>query len=176
LTLSGLTDGHLTFYQSSIKQELIKLVKLELKLAKIALNKHYCKSAAALGITMSIHHLDIDMAHSKDLIALVFEEDSATLLKHTEISTPQEFFDSIKTTTNNPEPPHQFPLLSAEHHSRVLPTAEPYRNLLLALFVCSWDNYLETQADQARQLTLKEFIETTLKETATALLQWKLTR
>jgi hypothetical protein len=78
-SLSELTDGRMTFYQSSIKQELIKLVQLELKLAKNALNKQYCKSVAALGITMAIHHPDVNMAHSKDLIALVFEEDPQTL-------------------------------------------------------------------------------------------------
>jgi hypothetical protein len=36
------------------------------------------------------------------------------------------------------------------------------------LFVHSWDDYLDIQADQAQQLTLKDFIDTTIKESATA--------
>jgi hypothetical protein len=133
----------------SITQELTKLVDLELKLAKGALNKHFCASVAALGIAMAIQHPDVDMANSKDLIALVFEEDPTTLLKHSEITTAQEFFDTLKIATNDPEPAHQFPSLSIEQHSRVLPASEPYTNLLTALFVRSWDDYLDTQADQA---------------------------
>jgi hypothetical protein len=49
----------------------------------------------------------------------------------------------------------------------MLPTDEPYCNLLTDLFVLSWDGYLETQPRQARQLTPKDVIDTTLKETAT---------
>jgi hypothetical protein len=54
------------------------------------------------------------------------------------------------------------------HHGCVLPTAKPYANLLTALLVRSCDYYLETQAEQAQQLMLKEFIDTMLKESATA--------
>jgi flagellar biosynthesis/type III secretory pathway M-ring protein FliF/YscJ len=37
-----------------------------------------------------------------------------------------------------------------------------------SLFVRSWDNYLAAKEDQARQLTLKEFVDLTLKEHSTA--------
>jgi hypothetical protein len=102
LTLSELTDGHLTFFQSSIKQELIKLVELELKLAKNALNTLYCRSVAALGITISINRPDVNMVHSKDLIALLFEEGSAALLKHIEITTPRNSSTHLKSPPTTP--------------------------------------------------------------------------
>jgi hypothetical protein len=56
------------------------------------------------------------MAQSKDLIALVFERCHAALLKHSEILTPQEFFDLLKKATNNPAaaPAHTFSSISNE--------------------------------------------------------------
>jgi hypothetical protein len=101
-TLSELADGYVTFYQSSITQELTKRVELELKLAKDAFNKHFCTSVAALGIAMAIHHPNVEMANSKDLITLVFEEDLATLLKHSEITTTQELLTLSKSPPTTP--------------------------------------------------------------------------
>jgi hypothetical protein len=88
-----LTTGHLTVYQSSVKQEL----------TKDALNMYYCKSIAALGITMSIHqHPDVDMAHSKDLIALVFEEGSTTLLNILRLIPPRNSLTHSKLPSMTP--------------------------------------------------------------------------
>jgi hypothetical protein len=166
--LAERTQGAVEFYQNSIKIELKKLVDLELKQAKDALRLHFCKSVAALGITISIHNPDVEMAHSKDLIAFVFEHRHDVLLKHSEITTPQEFFDLLKQATNDPAPAHTFPSITNERGYAVEPAADTLKILCEAMFVRSWDTYTQAREDQVRLLTLKEFVDTTLKETVTA--------
>jgi hypothetical protein len=135
--LAERTQGAVEFYQNSIKIELKKLVDLELKQAKDALRLHFCKSVAALGITISIHNPDVEMAHSKDVIAFVFEHRHDVLLKHSEITTPQEFFDLLKQATNDPAPAHTFPSLTNERGYAVEPAADTLKILCEAMFVCS---------------------------------------
>ena len=125
MALAKRTEGAVEFYQNSIKIELKKLIDLELKQAKEALRLHFCKSVAALGITISIHNPDVEIANSKDLIAYVFEHRHAVLLKHSEITTPQEFFDLLKQAMNDPTLAHTFPLISNKRGYTVEP-AIPY--------------------------------------------------
>jgi hypothetical protein len=106
------------------------------------------------------------MAKSKDLIALVFETNHDILLQHTTIATPQGFFDLLTTSTNDPEPAHTYPSMDCDRTAIV--DGSNLANLLDTLFVRSWDIYLAAKEEQARQLTLKEFVDLTLKESATA--------
>jgi hypothetical protein len=166
--LAERTASHLVFYQTEVKAELLKLNDIEQNLARDALNQTFCKAVGAIGIAIAINHPDVAAAHSKDLIALVFEHHYEVLLMHTTIATPQEFFDTLKTATLDPAPAHTFPSLNDIQTERVLPAATVLKDLLNALFVRSWDNYLAAKEDQARQLTLKEFVDLTLKEQSTA--------
>jgi hypothetical protein len=77
---------------------------------------HFCKLVAAFGISLSIHHPDVNMEKSKDLIALGFEHCHGVLLKHSEIITPQEFFDLLKQATDDPAPAHTQALTPPQTH------------------------------------------------------------
>ena len=166
--LAERTASHLLFYQTEIKIELLKLNDIELILARDALNQLYCKAVGAIGTAIAINHPDVAVHHSKDLVALVFEHHHEVLLAHTTIKTPQEFFDLLKIATVDPTPAHTFQSLDEDRNALVMPAAQTLRDLLDALFVRSWDTYLAAKEEQARQLTLKAFVDITLKERSTA--------
>lgn len=97
----------------------------------------------------------------------MYEHYFDVLLQHSELFTPQEFFDVLKTSMNDSTPAHTFPSLSNEAGYTVEPTAAGLNFLLNSFFVQRWDTYLQAKAEEARLLLLKEFIDTTLKESAT---------
>jgi hypothetical protein len=168
-TLQEHTKYAVTFYQSSIKQELLKLVTLELNLVTTALRRHFCTAVFALGGAIAINHPDLLMEKTRDLIIYVFELHHEDPLKHAEIATAQEFFDSFKEATVDPAPAHTSFCPNLEHGYYPIISAEvQFNTLLSALFVRSWDAYISAQDEQARALQLKEFTDTTMKTSATA--------
>jgi hypothetical protein len=168
-TLQEHAESAVTFYQSSIKQELRKLITLELNLAVNELRLLYCRAVFALAGAIAINHPGIAMEKTRDLIIYVFEKNYETLLVHSEISTAQEFFDYFKTATEDPAPAHTVPCPDLElGYYAVIPAEESFCNLLEALFVRSWTAYLSTQEEQVRALQLKEFVDRSMKTSATA--------
>jgi hypothetical protein len=100
--------------------------------------------------------------------ALVFELNHDVVLLHTKIATPQECFDLLKTSTKDPQPAHTYPSIDTDRTNAIEPAGATLANLLDALFTRSWDTYLAAKEEQARQLTLKEFVDPTLIESAAA--------
>ena len=168
-TLQEHAESAVTFYQSSIKQELNKLVTLELKLAVAELRLLFCRAVFALSGAICINHPGIPMEKTRALIIYVFETHYETLLVHSEISSAQEFFDYFKEATEDPLPAHTVPCPDLElGYYAVIPAEETFCNLLKALFVRSWTAYLSAQEDQSRALQLKEFVDRAMKTDATA--------
>jgi hypothetical protein len=116
----------------------------------------------------AINHPLIDTSGTLDLMNLVFENHPALLLKFAKLLNAQAFFDKFQIATELPEEAHEDAMLSIERQLPIIAGKEPLKNLLHSLFVQSWNAYLAVKADQQRQLDLQEFLEASLKDSATA--------
>jgi hypothetical protein len=81
---------------------------------------------------------------------------------------PQTFFDLFQETHPVPEGTHQYSTLDLDEIHTVDAAEESFRDLIDALFVRSWSAYLDAKDKNQRQLELQEYVESQLKERATA--------
>jgi hypothetical protein len=101
----------------------------------------------------------------------MFERQHQTLLAFSEIppQNPQEFFTHLHDTCPLPgDGVHKIVLLGPEAVTHVEALEEPLKALLDALFCRSWQAYLDSKETTVRQLALQDFVESEIKERATA--------
>jgi hypothetical protein len=164
----------LAIFKNTIKQKIARVVDLEIQVCKDEIAREFCKAVFAIAGAFAINHPHLDVANTRDLIYLVFEKHFAVLLEFTELPDAQSFFNLFKTATELNEEAHEHATLSLDRQHPVEPGEEPLRNLLEALFVQSWNAYLGVKAEQQRQLDLQEFLEVSLKTTATEVVAMEL--
>jgi hypothetical protein len=158
----------LAIFKNTVKQKVARVVDLEIKVCKDEIANEFCKGVFALAGAFAINHPVIDSVHTNDLINLVFENHHPMLLEYAELSDGQSFFNRFRIATELPDEAHVHGSLPLERKYPVEAAEESFTNLLEAVFVRSWNAYLGIKAEQQRQLDLQEYLETSLKNAATA--------
>jgi hypothetical protein len=173
-TLTDDSDYILEIFKNDIKNRVVKLVDLEIKILTDVMQFEMCVAIGALGIATALHHFGADTRKARTLVITTLEQNIG-LLKHYHIHNEadvetdlQVFFGDLKAATNDPDDVHVVGTLSQEHLDSVAAAAPTYTGLLEALFVRSWDNYLARKAELHRQLAVKHFVEENLRENITA--------
>ena len=87
-TLVAQTEIQVALFKAELKKQIVQLVELEIETAKTALRTLFCKSVAALAITVAIDHPTVDHTCASDLVAHTFERHHDSLLRHSEFSGP----------------------------------------------------------------------------------------
>ena len=145
--LAEQTSYALAIFQNTVKQTVSRIVDLEIKVCKDELANEFCKGVFAIAGAFAINHPLIESSGTLELIYLLFETNSATLLEFTELPTAQAFFGRFRIATELPEETHKAMTLSYERQLPVAAAEEPLKNLLHALFVRSWQAYLAVKAE-----------------------------
>jgi hypothetical protein len=169
-TLLEQTDLELILFQRTVKRLIVRQLDLEIKTTKKILTEHFCTSIVSLANAVAIHHPTVPNNASSELIHHVFEQHHQTLLVFSEIppENPQEFFTPLHDACPLPGGVHEIASLGPEAIARVMPLEEPLKALLDALFCRSWQAYLDSKETTVRQLALQDFVESEIKERATA--------
>jgi hypothetical protein len=160
-------DVSLAVFKHQAKNQIVRLVDLEIKVIKNDVSIIFCRAVFTLACAMAIHHPTVDQANATDLVALVFEKHHDELLNFSEIDSAQAFFTLFRTANSIPTEAHEHETLSPVRQEAVEAAEDSLKNILHALFVRSWTAYLGVKAEQQRQLELQEFIETSFKQDAT---------
>ncbi len=164
------TDLEIIISQRKFKRLIIRQLNLEIKTTKKILREHFCTSIVSLANAVAIHHPTVPANASSELVHLVFERHHQTLLEFLEIPPldPQDFFTRLHDACTLPGGVHEVASLGPDAIARVQALEEPLKALLDALFCRSWHAYLDSKENALRQLTLQEFVESEIKEKATA--------
>jgi hypothetical protein len=91
----------------------------------------------------------VDQTNTNDLVSLVFEKHLDALLNFSEIDSVQAycyFYSHQSQQTRDSSVQQQHAIEAAQNF---------FKNLLGALFVCSWNTYLGVKAEQQRQHELQ---------------------
>jgi hypothetical protein len=167
-------DISLAVFKNQAKNQIVRLVDLEIKVIKNDVSIIFCRAVFTIACALAIHHPTVDQANAPDLVALVFEKHHDELLGFSEIDSAQAFFNLFRTANSIPTGAHEHETLSLVRQQAVEAAQDSLKNILHALFVRSWTAYLSVKAEQQRQLELQEFIETSFKQDATCPLAMEL--
>jgi hypothetical protein len=157
-------------FQNDLKRNLIKLADLEISELQKSVRNTFCEACGALSIAYAIHIPEFNKTLAHALVLAVMEKHHATLLLHSELDTPQDFFDTLATATNDHHPIHNFGAfpLTQQVDSETEMGEDPLTIVLTAIFVNSWTEYLRSENEKARILETKTFADSILKDNITA--------
>jgi hypothetical protein len=158
-------DLQVCVFQQDLKQNISESVDLEIKVTQAELVNTFCAAVGSLGIASTLAHPTIDKQHAKTLIFHTIENHES-LLKHSG-TTFDDFFSEFKTATNDSAAEYEPFTLDEDDTRPVKDLLIPFKSLLAALFVRSWDVYCNTVYSNKLLLETKEFVDFQLKETAT---------
>ena len=149
-------------FQSDLKKLLIRTVDLECTVIQTQIKNLVAKAAMTLALALGISHRDIPQHHAREIALFNFELQHEKLLIHTEFDPfkPQEFFDIMKTVTDDPNDRHIYAESIDWNIRTTHPVHDQYSFLMHNLFAKSWANYLAVIDDRQQQLELEEFIST----------------
>jgi hypothetical protein len=167
-TLADRADTTLLVFQRDIKDYIEKTVDMEIKVTHNALVNTFCAAVGALGIAYAMDTPALSTErYSRILIMHTIENHHESILKHsgTEIHI---YFLAFKSATEDPDEAHIVDTLLDADVAKIQPYVAAFKDLLEALLVRNWDEYLKVKEDQRRQLAIKKFVDLQMTEAATA--------
>jgi hypothetical protein len=166
-TLADRDDTTLLIFQRDIKEYIKKTVDMEIKVTHKALVNTFCAAVGALGIAYVMDTPALTERYSRILIMHTIENHHESILKHsgTEINN---FFPAFKSAVEDPDEAHIVGTLLDADVAKIQPYVAAFKDLLEALLVRNWDEYLKVKEDQRRQLAMKKFVDLRMTEATTA--------
>jgi hypothetical protein len=129
--------------------------------------KLFCQAALALATCCAINEPAFDKSYGPLLVNATFEAHSEELLKHAGLLTKLQFFTAFHKYTDSPGNVHQVGDIPDADRLIVAPLVAAYKPIMLGLFVHPWDPYNTATEKHLRSLQIQEFVELSLKATAT---------
>jgi hypothetical protein len=150
-------DIALLLFKSAAKKQIIQLIELEILTTKQAIPKLFSDATGFLACTFAIHHSAMENYKATALIYLIFDHYHQRLLEYSEIlpGSPQHFFNFLHEVHPMPSGIYEYQLLKPHNITTMEPAKECIRDLLNALFYCSWNAYLAAKMDNLHQLVLQ---------------------
>ncbi|CAJ1951614.1 unnamed protein product [Cylindrotheca closterium] len=164
--------------QTTICDELKKLVKLEIASVQKAIQHCIARSVVVIAITLAIGDPDLSETKSCDIYQFIFDTADAQtppFLKHSEFSNVNAVYDCIFALAHAHTPAETGTTAYRYEADRIMyavtatsPTVVVFQHIFQALFVDSWDTFEKQTSTIANTELMKKFIALARAETSTA--------
>ena len=176
--ISDQCDIIVNMMQSKLQEQLIELTNLEIESVQKSIKACVIHSITTITTTLALLDPDLGEAHGCDIYQFVFDNDNATtcpLLKHSELTSYNAVYDGIHVAAVNNSAPDEAPTTAyryTEDRSLYNVTATSssvvsFQTLFKALFVNSWDTFLQQNINIANTHKMKLFLTQLHADTAT---------
>ena len=153
------TNTLISEQQQALKTAIIACAKLERRFLVTKLDKHYCSSIAHTVSLFATAH-GLSPALNSAIALSLIDSYSIILLKHHPAHDTVSFRTLFKSLHNIPDEPTALA-------TGTLPIVVELKRIIEAVFVTSWDRYLQQQQENDIALTLKKIAKAVLLEQST---------
>lgn len=163
--------------QKKLQTQLIQLTDLEIALVQKSIKACVIHSTTTITTMLALLDSDLDEAHGCDIYQYVFDQDNTpcSLLKHTELASYNAIYDGIHEAAVNNSPPNEVPTEAYRHTAdrsmyNVTATSTSvvsFKTIFKALFVNSWDTFLQQTTHLANTQKMKLFLTQLHADSAT---------